>query len=157
MSDLTPAPGEILALLGPGTRYEGKLTFAGRARIDGQFEGEIFSDDTLIVGEGAQVRGQINVGTLIVLGGELWGAFRASQLVELHAPSKVHGDIETPQIFIDKGAVFEGKCQMEGGQPVERHSLDGAIASALEGSAERLLPEIDDELPSDDTPLREEE
>ena len=169
MSDLTPAPGEILALLGAGSRYEGKLTFEGRARIDGSFEGQIFSGDTLIIGDGAEIRGDIRVGTLIVLGGELWGEVHATELVELHAKSVVHGDIETPQLFIDKGAVFEGKCQMNGA-PAERHSLDGAVATALEGSAERPLPsDSSDEgaaldsdteeadLPSDDDSARSEE
>ena len=113
--DLT-GHGEINALLGRGTRYSGKLTFEGRVRIDGHFEGEIFSEDVLIVGEGAEVHGDIDVGTLIVRGGDVHGDVRASRLVELHAPGRVHGDIRTPQIFIDKGVVFEGKCTMEGGE-----------------------------------------
>lgn len=135
-SDLTPAPGEISALLGPGTRYSGKLLFEGRVRIDGDFEGSIHSDDMLIVGEGARVQADIDVGTLIVLGGEIRGEIRARELVELHAPARVHGDIETPRIFIDRGAVFEGRCQMSDGQPSEQHLLDGAIADALEGAQE---------------------
>ena len=59
----------IHALLGAGTRYEGKLFFEGRARIDGEFEGEVFSDGLLVVGEEAQIRGAIRVHTLIVRGG----------------------------------------------------------------------------------------
>ncbi|MEM9067544.1 MAG: polymer-forming cytoskeletal protein [Myxococcota bacterium] len=139
--DLTPAPGEISALLGHGTQYSGKLTFEGRVRIDGEFEGTIFSDDMLIVGDGATVRGEIRVGTLIVLGGSIEGNVRARELVELHAPSEVHGDIETPHLFIDRGARFEGQCRMGDGTPSQRHPLDGAIAEALEGSGERLLPD----------------
>ncbi len=106
--------GEINALLGRGTSYEGKLTFEGRVRIDGAFKGEIFSDDVLILGEGANVEADVQVGTLIVRGGALRGAVRATQLVELHAPGKVYGNIHSPQLFIDKGVVFEGRCTMEG-------------------------------------------
>lgn len=107
--------GEINALLGRGTEYEGKLTFEGRVRIDGRFKGAIFSDDVLILGEGAVVEATVEVGTLIVRGGRLKGEVRASHLVEIHAPGQVQGDIETPQIFIDKGVVFEGKCTMPDG------------------------------------------
>jgi len=114
--------GEINALLGAGTEYEGKLTFQGRVRIDGTFRGEIFSDDMLILGDGAEVHASVDVGTLIVRGGELWGDVTARQLVELHAPAKVHGDIHTPQLFVDKGVVFEGRCTMTG---AEVHELDG--------------------------------
>ena len=66
--------GEINALLGRGTEYEGKLTFTGRVRIDGHFRGEIFSDDVLILGDGADVEATVQVGTLIVRGGRLDGS-----------------------------------------------------------------------------------
>jgi cytoskeletal protein CcmA (bactofilin family) len=104
--------GELHALLGRGTKFHGKLTFEGRIRIDGEFSGEVFSDDVLILGENAEVRAEIDVGTLIVRGGSLWGNVRASQLVEIYAPSRVFGDIQTSQIFLDKGVVFEGNCTM---------------------------------------------
>lgn len=104
--------GEIQALLGRGTQYEGKLTFEGRVRIDGTFRGEIFSDGILILGDGADVEATVEVGTLIVRGGVLRGNVKASKLVEIHAPGQVHGDIDTPQLFIDKGVVFEGRCIM---------------------------------------------
>ncbi len=103
---------EINALLGRGTSYEGKLSFEGRVRIDGNFRGEIFSDDLLIVGEGAEIHARVEVGTLIVLGGAIVGDVSARYLVELHAPGKVQGAIHTPQIFIEKGVVFDGNCTM---------------------------------------------
>ncbi|MBW2586280.1 MAG: polymer-forming cytoskeletal protein [Deltaproteobacteria bacterium] len=65
MQDQDPV---IHALLGAGTRYEGKLFFEGRARIDGAFEGEIFSEGVLIIGEEATIKGAIRVHTLIVRG-----------------------------------------------------------------------------------------
>src|SRR5687768_7505545 len=52
---------EITALLGRGTRFEGKLQFEGRVRIDGAFKGEIRSDDVLIIGDGAEVDADIEV------------------------------------------------------------------------------------------------
>ena len=47
--------GEITTLLGRGATFEGKLTFEGTVRIDGRFKGEVFSDDVLVIGEGAIV------------------------------------------------------------------------------------------------------
>lgn len=123
---------EINALLGRGTSYEGKLSFEGRVRIEGKFRGEIFSDDMLILGEGADVEADVSVGTLIVRGGSIRGAIRASQLVELHAPGKVYGDIASPQLFIDKGVVFEGRCTMEDARVVPMDApearIDGTIS-----------------------------
>ena len=108
--------GEINTLLGRGTAFEGKLTFEGTVRIDGHLTGEIFSDDILVVGEGAQVRAKIDVGTLIVEG-NIDGNIKAGKLVELHPPARVRGNIETPQLYIGKGVIFEGACKMEGVAP----------------------------------------
>jgi cytoskeletal protein CcmA (bactofilin family) len=103
---------ELQALLGPGTEFEGMLVFQGRIRIEGRFKGEIRSDDVLILGASADVHARIDVGSLIVRGGSLHGDVRARQSVEIYAPAKVHGNIEAPQVYLEKGAVFEGQCTM---------------------------------------------
>ncbi len=104
--------GEIHTLLGRGSSFEGKLTFEGTVRIDGKLSGEVFSDDVLVIGEGAQVNAEIEVGVLIVEG-TVTGNIRASRSVELHSPARVRGNVETPSLFIDKGVVYEGHTKME--------------------------------------------
>lgn len=104
---------EITTLLGAGTRFDGKLSFEGAVRIDGTFVGEIRSDETLVVGEGAEVRAEIEVGTLIVRGGEVHGNVRAREAIELFAPCKVVGNLHSPQISIERGSSFQGQCRME--------------------------------------------
>jgi cytoskeletal protein CcmA (bactofilin family) len=105
--------GEINTLLGKGSEFEGKLTFEGTVRVDGKLSGEIFSDDVLVVGEGAELHAEIDIGEIIVQG-LVVGNIRARRAVEIHAPGKVKGDITTPSLQIDKGVIFEGKCFMEG-------------------------------------------
>ncbi len=107
---------EITALLGKGTRFEGKLHFEGRVRIDGNFKGEIKSDDTLVIGDGAEVHAEIDVATVIVRGGIVHGNVRAKTALEVHAPGKLVGNIHSPSIFIDRGVEFQGSCRMD---PVE--------------------------------------
>src|SRR5687767_7758981 len=94
-------PTEINALLGRGTRFEGKLHFEGRVRLDGDFKGEIRGDDVLVIGDGARVSGDILVGACIVTGGEVDASIRARSAIELYAPSKVTGALHAPAIFID--------------------------------------------------------
>ena len=105
--------GEINTLLGRGSEFEGKLTFEGTVRIDGKLSGEIFSDDVLVVGEGAEVHAEIDIGEIIIQG-TVVGNIRAKRGVEIHAPGRVRGDITTPSLQIDKGVVFEGRSYMEG-------------------------------------------
>lgn len=114
--ELSAAPastGDLNALLGRGSEFEGKLTFEGTVRIDGKFTGTIVTNDVLVIGEGAKVSAEISCGTVIVHG-EINGNLKAKNAVELHHPAKMKGNIETPSLMIDKGVVFEGQCKMEG-------------------------------------------
>jgi cytoskeletal protein CcmA (bactofilin family) len=121
--------GEINALLGRGTRFEGKLAFEGRVRIDGYFRGEIYSEDVLILGEGADVEANIEVATLIVRGGSLRGRVHATRLIEIYPPGRVFGELRAPQVFVDKGVHFEGSCSM-----TEASGAEGAEGMAREGA-----------------------
>jgi len=105
-------PSEVTTLLGRGSEFEGKLSFEGTVRIDGKLAGEIFTDDVLIVGEGAEVSAEINVGAVIIEG-TVHGNILAKRSVEIRTPGRVRGNITTPSLFIEKGVVFDGHCQME--------------------------------------------
>jgi cytoskeletal protein CcmA (bactofilin family) len=106
------AAGEITTLLGRGATFEGKLTFDGTVRIDGRFKGEVFSDDTLVIGEGAHVEAEIDIGEVIIQG-TVVGNIKAKRSIEIHAPGRVKGDLHTPVLQVDKGVVFEGRSFME--------------------------------------------
>src|SRR5215510_9161252 len=101
------ALGEITTLLGRGA------TFEGTVRVDGRFKGEVFSDDVLVIGEGAIVEAEIDIGEVIVQGTVI-GNIKAKRSIEIHAPGRVKGDIHTPSLQIDKGVIFEGRSFMEG-------------------------------------------
>src|ERR1700759_160230 len=94
--------GEITTLLGRGASFEGKLTFEGTVRIDGRFKGEVFSDDVLVIGDGALVEAQIEVREVIIQG-TVVGNIVAKRSIEIHAPGRVKGDLHPPSLQIDKG------------------------------------------------------
>jgi cytoskeletal protein CcmA (bactofilin family) len=108
--------GSPHTVLGAEAAFDGKLVFSGSVRIDGKFTGEIATDDVLLVSETAEVIASLNVGAL-VLNGTLRGNVRAKRVVELHAPARLYGDIETPSLVIHHGVMFEGHCKMENLQP----------------------------------------
>lgn len=107
----TVARGEIKAFLGEGTDFKGILTFEGTVRVDGQLEGEVYTKDTLIVGESAVVAAEINVHT-IVISGIVRGNINATGKIEVHRPGKLFGNVKTPSLFIEEGVIFEGNCAM---------------------------------------------
>ncbi len=110
--DSASSMGEVTTLLGRGSEFEGKLSFEGTVRVDGKLSGEIFTDDVLVIGEGAEVNAEINVGSIIIEG-TVHGNIHAKRSVEIHTPARVKGNITTPSLFIEKGVVFDGNCQME--------------------------------------------
>ena len=116
MADIKRESG---SLLGEGTFFSGKLTFIGTVRIEGRIEGEIYSDDTLVVADGGEVRGNINVGTLIVTGGLVDAVVIAKDAVEIHPGGTLHGEVTSPVFQIERGAVFRGQSRMPEDLPDE--------------------------------------
>lgn len=102
---------EIKAFLGPGSKFEGKLFFDEIVRLDGTFKGEINSRDTLIIGETADIEGEVAVGTFI-LSGRFKGNIKAATRVELRRPAQIEGTVETPILVIEEGVMLNGNVTM---------------------------------------------
>jgi cytoskeletal protein CcmA (bactofilin family) len=126
--DRLPAGNDNLnAFLGEGTSFKGNLTFEGTVRIDGKLEGEIFTKDTLVVGESASVRATIHAG-ILVIGGTVHGDITAEKKVELHSSARLYGNLSTPLLSIAEGVIFEGGCTMgKKAEKAETHPLKGQI------------------------------
>jgi len=103
---------EIITILGKGSAFDGKLTFEGTVRIDGEFSGEIRTKGTLVVGESARVTAQIDAATVVVEG-RVEGDIRATELVDLRGTAHTVGTIHCPSLEIQRGAVFDGRCVMQ--------------------------------------------
>lgn len=99
------------AFLGTDTLYNGKLSFAGSVRIDGEFIGEINSEGTLILGKDARVSGQINVAQLI-LSGRIDGDIVVTKQTTMHKTAFLTGNIVTPVLVMEEGATLQGTVQM---------------------------------------------
>jgi cytoskeletal protein CcmA (bactofilin family) len=126
--------GEINTLLGRGSEFEGKLTFEGTVRIDGVLRGEVFSDDVLIIGEGARVEATVDVGEIIIQGNVV-GNIKAKRSIEILTPGRVKGDLTTPVLQIDKGVIFEGRSFMEGVADRSTKKPEAVVVSGQAGPA----------------------
>jgi cytoskeletal protein CcmA (bactofilin family) len=125
--------GELNAFLGTGTRFTGHLHFEGSVRIDGNFQGNITSPGTLILGREAVVKGEIEVSNLNA-NGTIIGTVRASRHVHLHENAIIDGLLVTPGLGMDDGAIVNGTIEMHRPSPVREP------AEALEGQDLPYLP-----------------
>jgi cytoskeletal protein CcmA (bactofilin family) len=101
--------------IGEGSVFEGKFYISGSLKIDGKFEGEIKTDEELIVGPTGKVKTNINAKSVVV-SGTVIGNITAEREVILMETAKVSGDIETPILTIQRGVVTQGHITITGGQ-----------------------------------------
>jgi len=104
---------EETTIISRGVKIEGKITSSGNIRIDGEIQGDIFSESNITIGEVAKVKGQINA-NVITIGGKVSGIVRAKDKLILDSKSNLKGDIFTKNLVIDEGAKFDGKCNTGG-------------------------------------------
>jgi len=103
--------GALTAFIDQGSEFSGKLSFKDTVRIDGRFEGEISSENTLIVGETGSVTATIR-SQVIVISGEVHGEISATGQVVLHKTARVDGNIHTARLVVEDGASFTGRVEM---------------------------------------------
>jgi cytoskeletal protein CcmA (bactofilin family) len=118
----------IVSLLGEGVEITGEISFTNGLRVDGTINGKIHSEAALVIGPKGRVQGQILI-RRVSINGEFRGDIHASERVEIHREGKVYGDLYTPCLIIEAGALFEGKCNMS----------ETRAAKAPEGSVLRAV------------------
>ena len=102
----------LTAFIDQGSHFEGKLSFKDTVRIDGTFQGEISSENKLIVGESGEIEASIRSNS-VVISGSVVGDITAKSVVVLHKTARVQGDVNTPSLVVEEGATFNGKLTMD--------------------------------------------
>lgn len=134
--------GGVGTVVGEETKIEGKLISKGNLRIDGEVEGEIFADDTVVIGPGGRINGNIEA-RVILVGGSVTGNVRSSEKVEIQPQGNVQGDVYTPygRLIIEEGARLEGKCAMTKDVRLSKESKEPKIVDASSKSQEQKKAE----------------
>ena len=141
-SQSTPAPTDLRSFIGEGTEIIGDINFTEIMRLDAIVTGTVHSETgALLIMDQGRIKGDIDAGSVEV-GGTVDGKITARTSVKILSTGRVNGDIFTPALIIEYGAVFEGKCSMlnskadgEEGTRIERkpaeetHGLKVADAS----------------------------
>ena len=112
------------AFLGKGAEFIGKLIFNGNVRIDGDFQGEIFGQGSVDIGEGALVKANIAVYS-VYIGGEVQGSIDVKEKINIHSTGKFLGDVRTPVFIMEEGALFDGRSHMV--EVKEKKIVDSAV------------------------------
>jgi cytoskeletal protein CcmA (bactofilin family) len=103
--------GEWTGFLEKGVRFDGKLEVAGTFRLDAAVKGTLVSSGTLILGEHFSMEGTIECNA-VTIGGRFDGIINARAKVEIQTGAIVIGEVHTPCLIIEPGALFDGRCHM---------------------------------------------
>jgi cytoskeletal protein CcmA (bactofilin family) len=108
---VTSYVGEMETIIGKDTMIKGTITGKGALRIDGQFEGDINTTGSIVIGEDAKVTAQCK-GANATIAGIVYGNIDISEKLELLPSSQIYGDIKAGILSVGEGAVFKGACEM---------------------------------------------
>lgn len=115
---VSASSSDLSAYIDEASQIEGKYTFSGTVMLNGKLTGEIWSDDTLIIGEKGVVNAAVRAG-IVLVSGEVRGNILGTERVELRGAAKVYGDVEAPVVVVEEGVIFEGHCRMTKGRSAE--------------------------------------
>ena len=122
-------------LIGQGIKVSGDINFADQLQVEGNVVGKITSvGGTLVIGETGELEAQIDVG-ICVIHGSLYGDLIAKSRVEIRKSGKVHGDVITPILLVEEGAVFNGAIKM--GQETSARKLEEIPSADVESDTKR--------------------
>ena len=121
--------------IGRGIEVKGDINFSDRLQVDGKTVGKLTSDSgTLIIGESGHVDAQIDVGVCVVHG-SINGNLIARSKLEIRRTGRVQGDVITPVLLVEEGAVFNGAIRMS--QEAGARLLEGVRSGDVDAEGRR--------------------
>ena len=103
---------KIVAFIGQGVEFKGTINYKGSVRIDGRLDGELHTEGTLLVGTEAVITAKISAGSVISKG-KITGDIKANEKILLLSSANMDGSLNTPQLSIEEGVIFNGTIEMK--------------------------------------------
>lgn len=104
--------GRLSGFVGHGTTLTGETEFHAMLRVDGHLVGSVSSEaGTLIIGTNGQVDANIMVAAAMI-NGSVNGDVIATEKLQLGRTARVMGNIQSPRLIVEEGAIIEGSCSM---------------------------------------------
>ncbi len=134
--------GALTAFIDQGSEFSGKLSFKDTVRIDGKLEGQISSDNTLIVGETGEIRANIR-SDVVIVSGLIEGDVMAQTQIVLHKTGRIKGNVKTARLSIEEGAQLNGRV-----------SMGANVGSGKDQGKDKVVPMADKSKPRSNSPMQ---
>ena len=134
----SPQSGKVDTILGPDVKLTGTITGKGSLRIEGEVDGEIDYDGSIVVGENATVKASVNAKS-VTIAGEIQGNVTVESRLNLVSTGKLIGDMNAETFIVAEGAVFQGHSDMAS-EEEEEESEEQESSSSWPEQAPRRRP-----------------
>ncbi len=111
MADNMNTTGSSKNVLNSDVEIKGNIKFSGELSLDGKLDGEIHTDGTLNLGDGAVINGNINAQSVVVRG-KVHGNINAKEKIEIKSKAELFGDIRASKLVIEEGVTYVGKTEV---------------------------------------------
>ncbi len=113
-----------------GTSVSGEMYSANDIRIDGRFEGRIYSKGRIVAGETADIKGSIICASMD-LWGKMDGDVYVRDVLSLKGGSVINGNINTKKFIVELGACFDGTCRMISEEDFQKAASEVQVSEAV--------------------------
>lgn len=110
-----------------GVEVSGDVLFADALQVDGKVTGKLISESgSLVIEQTGDIHADVDVGVCVIRGA-LQGNVNARSRVEIYKTARVQGDITTPVLLVEEGAMLSGAITMgrEGARLADANRLEG--------------------------------
>ncbi len=125
-------------IIGEGSVFEGKFYVNGPVLIEGKFQGDIRTNDQVVIGPTGKVKTDISA-KKVTVSGTIIGNITASEEVNLLATGKILGNIITPKLNVEHGVITSGQVIIHS---VDEKNVDNIISESFGEDTETLFREI---------------
>jgi cytoskeletal protein CcmA (bactofilin family) len=110
-------PESVISIIGPGMKVVGDCETDGSLRIEGAVQGGVRAGKAVVIGKNGRVVGDVYTQDAVI-SGLVEGSVTAESRLELQATCRIEGDVSTPRLQLEEGAVFNGRVDMLGDEAV---------------------------------------
>jgi len=123
-------------LVGAGTMFSGLMKSDTDVRIEGDYQGDIESKGSIVIGEGGVAKSNITARD-VTIAGKVYGDVHTFGKLVITATGQLHGNSQSAILLVQEGGVLNGSSQMEksdkrpSGSEMAAPGVPGAPAGAV--------------------------
>jgi cytoskeletal protein CcmA (bactofilin family) len=100
-----------MTFISDGSEIVGDIKVEHDLRVEGYLKGTVVVGGMLVLGPTGKIEGEVTARSATIAG-QIIGNIKGQEKIVLETKSTLVGDLQTCDLVINEGAVFQGNCSM---------------------------------------------